>query len=53
MNKTLNIIACCDRKMGIGVDNKLPWNIPSEMRIFKDKTIGEEIIVSLWEKIHT
>ena len=41
MNKTLNIIACCDRKMGIGIDNKLPWNIPSEMRIFKDKTIGE------------
>lgn len=41
MNKTLNIIVCCDRKMGIGTDNKLPWNIPSEMRLFKEKTIGD------------
>ena len=40
MNKTLNIIVCCDKKMGIGVDNKLPWNISSEMRLFKEKTIG-------------
>ena len=40
MNKTLNIIACCDNKMGIGIDNKLPWNISSEMKLFKEKTIG-------------
>ena len=41
MNKTLNIIACCDRNMGIGIDNKLPWSISSEMKLFKDKTIGQ------------
>lgn len=41
MNETLNIIACCDNKMGIGIDNKLPWNISSEMKLFKEKTIGE------------
>uniref|UniRef100_A0A6C0L0Z6 dihydrofolate reductase n=1 Tax=viral metagenome TaxID=1070528 RepID=A0A6C0L0Z6_9ZZZZ len=40
MEKTLNIIACCDNKMGIGIDNKLPWSISSEMKIFKEKTIG-------------
>lgn len=40
MNKTLNIIACCDNNMGIGIDNKLPWNISSEMKLFKEKTIG-------------
>tara|TARA_Y100000389_G_C17110127_1_gene340296 strand:+ start:48 stop:572 length:525 start_codon:yes stop_codon:yes gene_type:complete len=40
MDKTLNIIVCCDMKMGIGIDNKLPWNIPSEMKLFKEKTIG-------------
>lgn len=41
MNKTLNIIACCDNKMGIGIDNRLPWNISSEMKLFKEKTIGD------------
>ena len=40
MEKTLNIIACCDKKMGIGIDNKLPWSISSEMKLFKEKTIG-------------
>jgi len=40
MNKTLNIIACCDKNMGIGIDNKLPWKIASEMNLFKEKTIG-------------
>ena len=40
MNKTLNIIACCDNEMGIGLNDKLPWNIPSEMNLFKEKTIG-------------
>lgn len=40
MFKPLNIIVCCDANYGIGIDNKLPWNISSEMKIFKDKTIG-------------
>ena len=40
MNKTLNIIACCDNRMGIGNDNELPWNISSEIKLFKEKTIG-------------
>ena len=41
MVQTLNIIACCDNQMGIGKDNKLPWSIPSEMELFKEKTIGK------------
>ena len=40
MKKPLNIIVCCDNKMGIGKNNKLPWNISSEMKLFKEKTIG-------------
>lgn len=41
MFKSINIIACCDSKGGIGIDNELPWKISSEMKIFKDKTLGE------------
>jgi len=40
MSKTLNIIVCCDKNMGIGKNNKLPWNISSEMKLFREKTIG-------------
>ena len=34
------MIVCCDEKNGIGKENTLPWNIPSEMKLFKEKTIG-------------
>ena len=40
MFKCLKIIVCCDKHNGIGKENTLPWNIPSEMKQFKDKTIG-------------
>uniref|UniRef100_A0AB39J8R0 dihydrofolate reductase n=1 Tax=Florenciella sp. virus SA2 TaxID=3240092 RepID=A0AB39J8R0_9VIRU len=40
MFKSINIIVCCDNKNGIGIDNNLPWNIKSEMKIFRQKTIG-------------
>lgn len=29
----------------IGKDNALPWNIPSEMKLFREKTIGSSIIM--------
>jgi len=38
--KLLNIIVCCDNNYGIGRNNELPWTIKEEMRIFKNKTIG-------------
>ena len=40
MNKfpQVNIIVCCDTRYGIGYKGKLPWNIPEEMKHFKEKT---------------
>ena len=38
--KLLNIIVCCDNNYGIGKNNGLPWCIKEEMRLFKNKTIG-------------
>ena len=40
MFKSLKIILCCDATEGIGFKNKLPWNIPEEMNLFREKTIG-------------
>ena len=42
MFKSLKIIVCCDAKEGIGFEDKLPWNIAEEMRLFRDKTIGNK-----------
>lgn len=42
MVKSLKMIVCCDAEYGIGKNASLPWNIPSEMKLFKDKTIGNK-----------
>ena len=36
----LKLIVCCDKMNGIGKNGLLPWSIPSEMKLFKEKTIG-------------
>ena len=38
--KLLNMIVSCDNNYGIGRNNQLPWAIKEEMRLFKNKTIG-------------
>ncbi len=36
----VKLIVCCDSNFGIGKKNQLPWSIPEEMKLFKEKTIG-------------
>jgi len=41
----LNVILAVDKNYGIGLNNKLSWNIPEELKIFKEKTKDSIIIV--------
>ncbi len=41
----MNGIVCVDKKWGIGRDNKLLFQIPSDMEFFKEKTIGKCVIM--------
>lgn len=41
----INIILAVDKNFGIGKDNKLPWTISEELKLFKKKTMGEICIV--------
>ena len=36
----LKMIVATSKNGGIGLSGKMPWYIPSDMRFFKDKTIG-------------
>lgn len=41
----LKMIVCADSQNGIGKDNKLPWNIKSEMDHFKSTTSGHIVVM--------
>ena len=41
----INIIVAVDKNYGIGKDNKLPWAISEELKLFKEKTIGQVCVV--------
>lgn len=41
----INVILAIDKNYGLGFDNKLVWNIPEELSIFKEKTLNSILIV--------
>lgn len=41
----LSAIVAMSKNHVIGVDNKLPWNIPEDMKYFKDMTTGKIMIM--------
>lgn len=47
----LNIIVACDNNYLIGVNGKLPWHIPADLKRFKELTTGHAVIMgrNTWE----
>jgi dihydrofolate reductase len=43
--RRLSIIVAMARNRVIGVDNRLPWHIPGELKYFKQLTMGHHIIM--------
>lgn len=41
----LNLIVAMARNRVIGIDNKMPWHIPGELKYFKNLTMGHHIIM--------
>lgn len=41
----ISLIAAMAENRVIGIDNRLPWKIPADMKWFKDKTMGKPIIM--------
>ncbi len=41
----LSIIVAVDSELGIGKDNWMPWNLPEDLKQFKERTLGHKIIM--------
>ena len=39
------IAACCDKNMGIGLNNKLPWKLPEDLKWFKTLTNKNTVVM--------
>ena len=41
----VSIIVAVDKKRGIGKDGKMPWNIPEDLKMFRQVTMGHPVIM--------
>lgn len=41
----ISLIAAMAENRVIGMDNRLPWKLPADMRWFKEKTMGKPVIM--------
>jgi dihydrofolate reductase len=51
--KSITLIAAMGRDRSIGLDGKLPWHLPGELRHFKQVTMGKPIVMGrkTWQSI--
>ncbi|MGD9787536.1 MAG: dihydrofolate reductase [Sulfuricellaceae bacterium] len=45
MNTRISIIAAMARNHVIGIDNRLPWHLPEDLKHFKTLTMGHHIVM--------
>ena len=41
----VTLVAAMDRNRAIGVDGKLPWHLPEDLKRFKALTLGKPILM--------
>lgn len=51
----ISIIVAVDERNGIGLQNRIPWHLPSDLNRFKTLTMGHHLILGrrTYESIHT
>lgn len=51
--KRITIVAAMGRNRAIGLDGRLPWHLPRELRHFKETTMGKPIVMGrrTWQSI--
>lgn len=50
---TLTLIAACARGGVIGIENRMPWHLPEDMKFFREATRGKPVIMGrkTWESL--
>jgi dihydrofolate reductase len=50
----ISVIVAMAKNRVIGADNRIPWHLPSELKLFKEVTMGHHIVMGrrTWESIN-
>jgi dihydrofolate reductase len=53
MSKTVTLIAAMGSNRAIGLDGRMPWHLPAELKHFKQATMGKTIVMGrkTWQAI--
>jgi len=41
----ISFLVAMDKNHVIGIDNSLPWQLPADLKFFKEKTIGKNVVM--------
>ena len=41
----ISLIVAMDRNRGIGIENRLPWRLPDDMKRFRQLTMGHHLVI--------
>lgn len=49
----INIIVACTKSGVIGKGNQLPWRLPEDLKLFREKTLGHNVVMGMntWKSI--
>ncbi|NRB70996.1 MAG: dihydrofolate reductase [Xanthomonadales bacterium] len=53
LNKTITLVAAMARNGAIGLEGRMPWHLPAELKHFKKTTLGKPVVMGrkTWESI--
>jgi dihydrofolate reductase len=53
VNKTITLVAAMGRNRAIGLDGRMPWHLPAELKHFKRTTLGKPVLMGrkTWQAI--
>lgn len=50
---TIKFVACVEKTLGLGLENKIPWNLKGDLKFFKNLTLNSRVVMGrkTWDSL--